>query len=293
MKKISIIVLFIVILVFSLCGCNNKQTEKLPEKVLEEIRYMDSVLLSMLNNLNNISFEQYKVVTEKISSGSSESSAEGNSEKEGSSEDSSSQKQSQDSGGSGSGTSKDTGTTAKLKAESVLIGSKDPDWEKMKMNIEKLNEIWSGIISDMYQIGANSDDILKFSENLNISITAITAENKEDSMKNLANLYQYLSKFTDAVSQNQVTRNLGSTKAQIINAYSKIETEDWTGITTDLQRAEEYYKNILNESENTKKEYNRNKVFVALKEFQNAVGMQNKDVLYMKYKNLIEEIVML
>ena len=297
MKKSSGIGLLLIILVFSLCGCKNQEEEKLSEKVSEEIHYMESVLLSMLNGLNNISFEDYKVTTEKMEESkqdSEDSTSEGDSQKSGSEGDST-EEQSQSSGGSGStnSSSKDSGSIAKLEVDSVLIGSRDPDWTKLKLNIEKLNEVWSGIVSDMYQIGANSEDILQFSNAINITITAVAAENKEDTMKNLANLYQYIPKYTQASTKDDITINLEKAKANVINAYSKIESEDWEGMSFDLQKAEEEYNIVINQTNNKEKQYNMDKVYILLKEFQNSLELKNKDIFYIKYKNLIQEMVIL
>jgi len=48
-----------------MCGCNNSE-EKLNVKVASEIEFFDSKIVDMLNNLNNISFQNYRLTTKKV-----------------------------------------------------------------------------------------------------------------------------------------------------------------------------------------------------------------------------------
>ena len=66
LRKLSIIFLIIITL-FSLTGCNkNKDDSIKKEKVNQEMSYLDSKIIAMLNRLNNISFSNYKVVSEDV-----------------------------------------------------------------------------------------------------------------------------------------------------------------------------------------------------------------------------------
>lgn len=75
MKKflIWIVILILVIGVVSACflfyvNANSKgrSTTNLKPKVTEEVRYLESNLILLLNSLNNISYESYRVQTEEI-----------------------------------------------------------------------------------------------------------------------------------------------------------------------------------------------------------------------------------
>ena len=60
-------ILFALLLIVTLSGCQKQDdTEILKLKVNEEIQYLDTNIISMLNKLNNISFENYYVTTENI-----------------------------------------------------------------------------------------------------------------------------------------------------------------------------------------------------------------------------------
>ena len=54
---------------------------------------------------------------------------------------------------------------------------------------------------------------------------------------------------------------------------------------------EKTFKNVVNDIEFAKKnEYKINKTYVLIKELQNSLDLQDKEVFYMKYKNLLESI---
>lgn len=304
MKKIvkkAFLISLILMLVISLSGCGKEQNEDLNNKVEEEIHYIESILLSMLNGLNNISFENYKInikeINEKESkkSATSEGDAEQVEDSESSSENGGSGKSS---GGSSEGTSGESsegsGQMAEMKPSSVLTNSTDDiNWDKMKLNIEKLNEVWGNTISDMYRVGVKSEKVVSFSNDLNIAITSVSAENKQDALKNIAKLYTYLPQYMEALSGKSKEANLSNTKAHVINAYSKIEQENWQEIANDLKKAEESYNSIVNAAVESSEQSNVNKVYILLKEFQNAVSLKNKDILYIKYKNLMQDLVIL
>ena len=66
-KKI-LSILTIIMLLFLLTGCNNKENNgKLNGKVKEELLYLDLEIISLINALNNITIENYKISTEEIS----------------------------------------------------------------------------------------------------------------------------------------------------------------------------------------------------------------------------------
>ena len=85
MKKVLLIIISIV---FLLVGCGNKnENNSDQEKVSSEIEYFSSQIAILLNNLNNISLDNYELVSEKINLSKSETESKqsnsGNSQGEG------------------------------------------------------------------------------------------------------------------------------------------------------------------------------------------------------------------
>ena len=54
-----------VIIIFSLSGCKKEEAQT-KQKIEQEMNYIDDKLISMLNELNNISLENFSIVYNKI-----------------------------------------------------------------------------------------------------------------------------------------------------------------------------------------------------------------------------------
>lgn len=67
MKKNLKSFFIIMILLLILSGCSmNKNNITLNEKVKEELLYLDTEIISLINSLNNITIENYKIDTKEI-----------------------------------------------------------------------------------------------------------------------------------------------------------------------------------------------------------------------------------
>lgn len=265
--KLVLVVIFFILLLLSITGCTKKdEGESLREKVHEEIHYLEAALLQIANHLNNIELSDSKVSEQTMNLESKETAKQGEGEEDGSSSQSE--------------------NMIKYEATpNVVIGNdRNPDWQSLKKDIELLSESWATAVLDLYQIGIPEDQIIGFSNDLNVVITNINAENKIDSLNNVAKLYNYLPNYLNNFLGDQEDVQLVYTKAYLVSAYTLIEQENWDGIRDNLNKAEESYTKMLHT------EQNKNKGYILLKEFQNAVDMQNKDVLYVKYKNAMEEM---
>ena len=65
--KNILIYIIITILLITLSGCNtNKSKLSLNDKVKEELLYLDTEIISLINSLNNITIENYKIDTKEI-----------------------------------------------------------------------------------------------------------------------------------------------------------------------------------------------------------------------------------
>ena len=80
------------------------------------------------------------------------------------------------------------------------------------------------------------------------------------------------------------------TKTNIIRAYSIIEQEKWEEIKREISSSINSFNTILNDVNNNKNQYNINKTYVLLNEFNNYIDTNDKEILYIKYRNLIQEI---
>ena len=292
--------ILMLILIFFLTGCSNETTnEDTKEKVAQEIEYLDSQIISLLNKLNNISMQNYAISSEEVnlgeenSSGTS-SSQSGNEASGGSSSGTSGgeQKQSSSQSGSGEESQKSNITTTQMEPKTVLDTDENQiDWKSIKSQIETINEAWGVVVLDLSSLNIDNNNILGFSSALDESILSIRNENKADTLNNIANLYSYIPEFHQNISTNQSMQNIKMVKSNIINAYSLIEQDDWTGIEMNISECENRFKNLLNDIQYIQdKEYKVNRTYVLIKELQNSLTYKDKKLFLVKYKNLMESV---
>lgn len=295
MKKIkNIFVVFTIISIITMTGCSkNDDKENLKDKINEELNYLDTHIISMANNLNNISLENYKITSESVeveekskkvstgNTGGSQETATGQTGEESSGQSQSSQN-----------SENNNINTTKMEENAILDSDQDDiDWKTMKYEIENINQTWSVILLDLYSLNVSNDDIVAFSEILNNSIISIKNENKIDSLSNIAKMYSYIPIYEKAISAENSMQNIKQTKSFLINAYSFVEQGNWNEIQTNINECEKTFKNIVNDMEFAQKnEYKINKTYVLIKEMQNSLYLQDKEIFYIKYKNLLESI---
>lgn len=300
-KIIFPILIALTILVITLSGCsNNKENEDMKSKIARELDYLDTQIISILNDLNNISLQSYTVTSEEITLGENGSnggsSSGGSSSQSGSSSEGSSQgseqKQSSSQGESGSSEQKSKTTIMKMEPENVLSSDgNDIDWNSIKNNIETINELWGVVILDLSNMNVDNNDILNFSSTLDDCILSIKDEKKVDTLTNIAKLYSFIPKFERGISVENSVQNIKQVKSYIINAYSLVEKDDWTAIGNNISECEKTFKNITNDMEYMKdKEYKVNRTYVLIKELQNSLTYKDKKLFYVKYKNVMESI---
>lgn len=292
-SKIFMLMLIIIIFLIFLTGCNNNNSSQDPKtKVTEELDYLDSQIVSISNRLNDITLKNYMITTEEIQIGekSSESSSgsSGSKNEESGNEQSGSSSQKEDS----SQSEKNSATVSSMEPKSILdLEETNIDWGMIKNEIETVNEAWSVIILDLTSVNADNNDILSFSTYLNDSLLSIKNENKQETLSNLTKLYSLIPKFEEQIDQNNGVQNVKQAKAYLINAYSLLEQDDWTGIENNVSSLDTTFKNVINDLEFIKnKEFKVNRTYVLIKELQNSLSYRDKKIFLVKYSNLMESI---
>ena len=287
-NKIFLNAIFSIILLISLSGCENEETNKNVEnKIIQELNYLDTEVISILNKLNNITLSNYTITTEEIQMEEKDSN-EGTSGEEGQEEKTNTEQN--ESNSEGSNNSKVAIT--QMEPQNILSSDEnDVDWEVVKKEAEKINEAWGAVVLDLSYANVNNTDILNFGAALNDILLSTKNENKLETLKNTAKLYAFIPEFEQQISKNEGELNVRQVKSYLINAYSLLEQEDWASIETNMINADTTFKNIINNIEFIKnREYQANKTYVLLKELQNSLQYQDKKLFLVKYKNLIENI---
>lgn len=286
------------ILLFVLTGCSNQNKQNnqdnLKSKVKEEISYLDNNLISTLNIVNNLSYDNYKVSRKNIQSNKSDNNEKQNNSTEQESQpsgDLSQQGGKTESNSENSGNSSQTQSIMTMEKNGVLTSrDKKTDWDLLKGLLEALYSSWSTIALDMNGLNINSEDILSFNTFLNDATKSVKDENKKDTMNNLLKLYALLPKYSSSVADDIFT-NLLDTKVQVLNAYVLTEDKNWDEINKRLENAINEYGNIINNVEiNTRNSAGVSQTYILLKELQRCTSVKDVDIFYINYKNFMQEI---
>lgn len=274
----------IIFCIIFLVGCNKKEdTSK--EKTIEEVEYLSSQIIDILNDMNKININKHTLASEKIDLKESKSDSQKSSNSE-SSSDESKENKTPDVG-------KGEVDITNLQMESTLqTDTENVDWEKVKNKIEILNNSWSIIRLDLAYTNVIEDDIENFSSLLNQSIIEINNENKKNVLETLGKLYSYIPTFLSSCYANKNTQEIQNSKLEIITAYILItNTEEWDRASEHMNNAETSFRNIMNDKEYSKgKESKLNKIYALIKDTQNSTTTQSKPVFYMNYTDLISNI---
>ena len=295
LKRIGYIVLIAIIIIlgfiiYSNANKNNENNQQ--EKVLSEIKYIESKLVQLFNEMNKIESRNYTISIGEIlkDSSSSQNSIESNSG--GSEGGTSSGEESDSTNNSNSSLNSDQDNKKfELQLSGVLTNKEDINWDYIKGEIENIYTSLATITIDFYQIGTTQENVIKFNQQLDKLSIAIKEENKELVLGELSNLYTNLSNITQNINGNELYKKVIKIKDNIFKAYSKLDTGNWEEIANDISNAITLYSELLtNTTENIEKQYEINKGYILINEMQNAVNLQDVSIFLIKYKNLLEEL---
>lgn len=288
MKKIGLVL----ICLFLLVGCsNNFKEDSNKEKISTEIEFFSSRIADLLNNLNNIKLDSYELVSQKVELKEEPDGSTTNGQSQSSSEESQSSSQSSNNN-SETNTQGESITVTDMQSSTILkTNTEDIDWDLIKNEVELMNASWSVAMLDLSNSNVSNDDIIGFSNLLNQTIISVKNEDKVASLTNLSNLYSYIPKFLAIVSSDKYEQNIENTKYYVLSSYVCVTQEDWNTTVTNLTNAEISFLSILNDTEYTQnKEFKVNKTYMLIKELQNSLASNDKELYFMKYKNLMESL---
>ena len=301
MKKLKITAYIVLITIVVVIGttifvkANEDGQKSQREKALTELKYLDSKLEDIFNEMNNITMRNYKVYTSNIeankkesSNTSSESSSSSDSGNSKSSTQTTSNEQEE---GNQSNEDEKNLKNYTMQQEGVLTNTNAIDWNKVKNEIELIYTSIPTITLDLYGLNINQDEILNFNRQYDNLTVLVKNQNKEETLRELAKTYQYIPKFAEKVTDDTVYKTVLNTKSNIFLAYSKLDSKNWDEISSDIKNAINIFSQLLTGNVvNANNQTTINKVYVMLNELQNATNVKDEAVFLIKYKNLLEEI---
>ena len=255
MKKyiITIITLFLII-VIAIVGYfvygNIKESkanssDMLTEKVISEIEYLGNNIIYVMNELNNISYTNYKIVSEEIEDSSSDenSSSSGSNSGQGGSESSGGQSGSEQ----GDSDKKSSITTTNMSNANSILNDDSTDkinWNNVNMKVQDMYSAWTTIMIDLSSLNVNKDDLLKFNSTLDKISSSLEQKDKENALLNCSDLYSLLSKYVKDFSEEN--SKIYNVRSNILYSYSEIERENWEEAVNYIKKADENFASILN-----------------------------------------------
>lgn len=297
-KKIAYVLLIIIIAVLSVtvyANASKENEESKKEKNFSEVEFLETKLLNLCNEMNNIETRNYDISASEIST---QAENQKNSENPGeSTKGSNAQGESNENKGNSSSSNNSSDTQSKssqkfdLVEKGVLTNSEDVNWKDVKNEIEILYSSIPTITLDLYQSNTNQQDILNFNKEFDNLTMVIKEEKKEETLAKLSKLYDYIPKFMENSTDDQLQKTVTETKANILKAYSKLDSKNWEEILNDVKQAIDVYSKLLTATNvDPTKQYAISKVYIMINELQNAVQIQDESIFLIKYKNIIEEM---
>lgn len=300
MKKyiITIITLFLIIVIaivgYFIYG-NIKESkanssDMLTEKVISEIEYLGDNIIYIMNELNNISYTNYKIVSEEIEDSSSDenSSSSGSNSGQGGSESSGGQSGSEQ----GDSDKKSSITTTNMSNANSILNDDSTDkinWNNVNMKVQDMYSAWTTIMIDLSSLNVNKDDLLKFNSTLDKISSSLEQKDKENALLNCSDLYSLLSKYVKDFSEEN--SKIYNVRSNILYSYSEIERENWEEAVNYIKKADENFASILNNQINNIDKIDIiNKAYVLLNELQEDCNSKDRKVFLINYSNLMQEL---
>lgn len=282
-------IIFLTVVFASIKIFTKTDKEGIKDKLEEEMGYIDTKLLGMLNSLNNISFSNSVLLEQNTKKGQSNSSSSENSKDSQNSQSGGSDSSSGSSDSSSGNSESQNYTKYKVQSQNILINSETKiDWDYLKATVQVLYTSWPIIMIDLHSANIKNENILTFSNTLDTLIINIENEDKVSTLSSLATLYSFIPIYKEQYSSDTDKINIAYTKSCIVNSYVLLEVDKWEDIQTQISKAGEYFGLIINSVNEARNQTYVSKTYVLINEMNNVVNMKDKKLFYLKYINLME-----
>ncbi len=327
------IILLITLISIKISSVNAKTSEKnIKDKIKDEIAYLDSNLIEIMNKLNNIEVIKYKIYTKEINDSSSQedssnqggsssqdsSSSQNQSSNQGSSSqqsNSSNQNSSNNQGSSssennsssqsselGENSSSNANETKNSQVVSSLIpnatleqNNDNVDWTEISFLLENIYSTMPTIKLDLQKQGISEDLISSFSVSIDGAIQSIKNKDKTNALVNLFNSYINLPKYIESIGGDEYTINLYNTKANILNALVLASVGNkWDNILTNIQNAKSNFALIVSSDNGDENRKNQlQKTQILIDDLERMAKINDKEIFFIGYKNVMQDLQML
>ena len=274
MKKyiVTIIILFTIIILsiggyflYSKAKSNEGNSlNTLKSKCISELEFLNTEIIEIMNGLNNISYENFKITNKEVEVSEEESNT----------------------------ILENSIDSSVVEFQNIITQDKDKvDWQRIKGRVENMYTSWTTILIDLTTLNVNKDNLLKYNQLMDTMIGNIEAKKKEDCLKNGADLYALLVTYIQDISGDSNLTSLYKTKSNIIYGYSRVDAQDWESVNNYIQTAINEFGNIMNIQVNNINDIDSiNKAYVLINELKDDAVNKTGSVFYINYKNLMQEL---
>lgn len=292
-RKIFIILLMIMCVVL-LAGCEKKSDKNLKiEKANNEIKFLDNNIINMINELNNISFLNYKVTQEDIKEekDSSNTSDSKTKEKDSNSDSEGKQEESSNNENKNEESKENNNKIFKMEENFVLQDNneKEINWNEISKIIENIYTIWPTIYLDLDNLGV--DKLSSFTENLdNIALDIKNKDNK-NLMDDLSKIYNLISYYKSTFSNNEIENKSMEIKSYLILAYCNINNDEWNNAYLNIEKSKNIITEIKQSGTYNDKKINIERAYIMVTDLENSIEKKDKNIFIIRYKNILQELL--
>lgn len=249
------------------------------EKIEAELSHIESKIFSLADKLNNIYSKNYELSSKEIKINEEKSKSS-----EGKKEESSEENEDNEKKANSTEISKTTILNTKTDEEEI-------EWQDIKTEIESISSLWSIISIDLKNKKVADNEIEEFNNNLNQTMLSIKNESKEETLKNITNLYSIIPIFISYTSQNENKATIKNVKLEVLKAYNEANLENWDAVSAHITNAENIFFNLQRSNEEIEKQrFKIDKIERLLQNLANSISVKDLQVFLVHYKTLIENI---
>lgn len=256
----------------------SNSSDRLKAKGISEIEFLSSDIISMMNQINNISYSNYKITSEKIKMSNGDNTGSTDSKSNGSS--------------ANSENMENTVNSSKMETDGILTkGNTKTDWKSLKNKIETMYSAWTTAMMDLSTLNVNKDNLTRFNNILDSITKNFDKEDKKASLIHLADLHNLLTLYLKDFSSDEQKTRLYIVKTYILYSYAYVEQNDWGKASECIKSAKQEFGNILNNQINNANDIDViNKSYILINELEKNSNNKDKDIFYINYSNLMQEL---
>ena len=289
MKKTIIIIIITVIAIIAISSSliafsnGNKEDDQLEDKVTQELMYLDQYFVTMLGDFNGliIGDNRLQETEPKIQTNINTNLSDQADENQNNQGNDNLQQNSK----------------VENKTDTVQNGILKNDqkyeakWNKIQTEVEQIYQVWNTVSIDLYSLNIDNNSILAFNDGLNKATQAVKNKNKTNAMSELTKIYAKILDYRKAYDKDNRKIDLLTIQYNSVAAYTDVTTGKWDEANAKLTNAEKIFSNLLNTVTNDyTNQATMSQCYVSINELKKAVGLQDKEIFFIEYRNLMSKM---